>query len=137
MVDDNNYTSYAGITTLISSSKFKMALAGLSATFSFLKAIINLKEQLNLIFAKSLFGRAVVQSVFGPRKFNEHLDVAKQFLEEMTSTHFDFFSIDHWVHSYMPDYLLLKEKCDVGKWQRSMRRQYGGYHRTCRLYEIR
>ncbi|XP_057836257.1 uncharacterized protein LOC131046513 [Cryptomeria japonica] len=48
-------------------------------------------------------------------KFNERLDVAKQFLKEMNTTHFDFVFIDHWVHSYMPDYLLLKENEMLGK----------------------
>ncbi|GLJ33502.1 hypothetical protein SUGI_0673890 [Cryptomeria japonica] len=47
-------------------------------------------------------------------KFNEHLDVAKQFLEEMNSPHFDFVFLDHWKVYYMSDYLLLKENAMVG-----------------------
>ncbi|GLJ33505.1 hypothetical protein SUGI_0673920 [Cryptomeria japonica] len=47
-------------------------------------------------------------------KFNERIDVAKQFLEEMNSPYFDFVFIDHWKDQYMPDYLLLKENAMVG-----------------------
>lgn len=42
-------------------------------------------------------------------KFNERLDVVKQFLEEKDAPFFDFVFLDHWKHCYMPDYLLLKE----------------------------
>ncbi|GLJ33510.1 hypothetical protein SUGI_0673970 [Cryptomeria japonica] len=47
-------------------------------------------------------------------KFNERLDEAKNFLEEMNSRHFDFVFIDHWKDRYTPDYLLLKENAMLG-----------------------
>ncbi|GLJ33503.1 hypothetical protein SUGI_0673900 [Cryptomeria japonica] len=47
-------------------------------------------------------------------KFNERIDVAKKFLEEMNSPYFDFVFLDHWKDRYMPDYLLLKENALVG-----------------------
>ncbi|GLJ33504.1 hypothetical protein SUGI_0673910 [Cryptomeria japonica] len=47
-------------------------------------------------------------------KFNEHLDIAKQLLEEMNAPYFDFVFLDHWKECYMPDYLLLKENGMLG-----------------------
>lgn len=47
-------------------------------------------------------------------KFNERLEVAKKFLEEINSPNFDFVFIDHWKDCYMPDYLLLKENAMLG-----------------------
>uniref|UniRef100_A0A0D6QYE2 catechol O-methyltransferase n=1 Tax=Araucaria cunninghamii TaxID=56994 RepID=A0A0D6QYE2_ARACU len=47
-------------------------------------------------------------------KFEDRVDVAKQFLKEMKAPFFDFVFIDHWKNRYLGDYLLLKENGLIG-----------------------
>ncbi|GLJ33508.1 hypothetical protein SUGI_0673950 [Cryptomeria japonica] len=47
-------------------------------------------------------------------KFNERLELARKFLKDMNSPHFNFVFIDHWKDRYMPDYLILKENAMLG-----------------------
>ncbi|GLJ33512.1 hypothetical protein SUGI_0673990 [Cryptomeria japonica] len=74
----------------------------------------------NCIITRQIIEHAGLSSkvVVVEGKFNERLDIAKKFLEEMNSPHFDLVFNDHWKDRYMPDYLLLKENAILGNGSR-------------------
>lgn len=46
---------------------------------------------------------------------SEVLNELDEFLTEMTASSFDFIFMDHFKHCFLPDFLLLKERCMLGK----------------------